>query len=157
MLLLQSQWFYSEIIQCVVDVGLRSCCDFTTCCPDLSVFKWSHFGPTPTPELPVCRGTSVSGWLVVHGESQELLPGLGVLQVNSQHGARHRAAVHLLHAAHHHAHVPASAQELHFKGRCQQFFQKKTEGTQCKVELKKIQNVTKSTLYFIPMGNVPLN
>lgn len=40
-------------------------------------------------------------------QRQELLPGLGVLQVDPQHGAGHRAAVHLLDAAHDHAHVPA--------------------------------------------------
>lgn len=50
---------------------------------------------------------SAWGLLGAHCESQELLPGFGVLQVDSQHGAGHRAAVHLLDAAHHHAHVPA--------------------------------------------------
>ena len=38
---------------------------------------------------------------------QELLTSFGVLEVNSQHGARHCAAVHLLDATHDHTHVPA--------------------------------------------------
>lgn len=40
-------------------------------------------------------------------KTQELLPSFGVLKVNPQHGARHRAAVHLLDTAHDHTHVPA--------------------------------------------------
>lgn len=40
-------------------------------------------------------------------KSQELLPSFGVLKVNPQHGARHRAAVHLLDTAHDHTHMPA--------------------------------------------------
>lgn len=38
---------------------------------------------------------------------EELLPSFGVLEVSAEHGARHRAAVHLLDATHHHTHVPA--------------------------------------------------
>lgn len=38
-------------------------------------------------------------------ELQELIPRLGVVTENSQHGAGDRLGVCLLHASHHHAHV----------------------------------------------------
>ena len=66
-------------------------------------------------DLHVLLYTEAREWLVcvwhlldALWESQELLSGFGVLEVNSQHGARHCAAVHLLDTAHDHTHVPAN-------------------------------------------------
>ena len=50
---------------------------------------------------------------LVHGEGEELFPGLGVFSAQAQHGAGHGAAVNLLHATHHHAHVPAGHTHTH--------------------------------------------
>ena len=50
---------------------------------------------------------------LVHGEGEELFPGLGVFPAQAQHGAGHGAAVNLLHATHHHAHVPAGQTHTH--------------------------------------------
>lgn len=45
--------------------------------------------------------------LVVH-QIQELLAGLGIVPEHAQHRRGHCLAVDLLHASHHHAHVPAT-------------------------------------------------
>lgn len=50
--------------------------------------------------------------LAVLGQGQELLPRFRILPEHSQHGAGHRAAVHLLDSTHDHAHVTAAKHNM---------------------------------------------
>lgn len=46
--------------------------------------------------------------VILLNESQEFLPSFGIFPKDTQHGARQRFGVDLLHAPHHHTHVPAT-------------------------------------------------
>lgn len=51
-------------------------------------------------------------WLVsAPDQREELISGFGVLAENTQHSARHRFTVHLLHTSHHHTHVTMCVRE----------------------------------------------
>ena len=44
---------------------------------------------------------------IIPYEGEEFLPGAWIVPEDPQHARRRRFAVELLHASHHHAHVPA--------------------------------------------------
>ena len=57
------------------------------------------------------RSVGAGQWVLAglaSDEGEELLACLGVIAEHPQHSARHRLAVQLLHAPHHHAHVSAT-------------------------------------------------